>query len=151
MKSFRQKDGTDEPPGPGRNRERNFRKDNCSNQTHASTTDPNARLAKRAAGKEAKLASHRAPADGNRNGPVVDARLTRAGGTAEPQAALAMLGDVPGCHRITAGADKACDAASFVAAARELSVTPHVAQNRNRRGGSAMPSMAAPPATTVTK
>ena len=74
----------------------------------------------------------------NRNGLVVDARLTRASGTAEPQAALAMLGDVPGCHRITAGADKAYDIAGFVAAARELSVTPHVAQNLNRRGGSAI-------------
>jgi hypothetical protein len=74
----------------------------------------------------------------NRNGLVVDARLTCANGTAEPQAALAMLGDVPGCHRITAGADKAYDTAGFVAAARALSVSPHVAQNLNRRGGSAI-------------
>ena len=56
MKSFRRKDGTDEPPGPGRNSERNFHKDKRSNQTHASTTDPDARLAKKAAGQEAKLA-----------------------------------------------------------------------------------------------
>jgi transposase len=138
MKSFRRKDGTDEPPRPGRNGERNFHKDKRSNQTHASTTDPDARLAKKATGKEAKLAYTGHLLMENRNGPVVDARLTRARGTAEPQAALAMLGDVSGCHRITVGADKAYDTAGFVAAARELNATPHVAQNLNRRGGSAI-------------
>jgi len=138
MKSFRRKDGTDEPPRPGRNGERNFHKDKRSNQTHASTTDPDARLAKKATGKEAKLAYTGHLLMENRNGLVVDARLTRARGTAEPQAALAMLGDVSGCHRITVGADKAYDTAGFVAAARELNATPHVAQNLNRRGGSAI-------------
>jgi transposase len=138
MKSFRRKDGTDEPPGPGRNSERDFRTDKRSNETHASTTDPDARLAKKSAGKEAKLAYTGHLLMENRHGLVVDARLTRASGTAEPEAALAMLGDVPGRHRITAGADKAYDTAGFVAAARALNVTPHVAQNVNRPGGSAI-------------
>jgi transposase len=138
MKSFRRKDGTDEPPGPGRNGERDFHKDKRSNQTHASTTDPDARLAKKSAGKEAKLAYTGHLLMENRSGLVVDARLTQASGTAEPEAALAMLSDVPGRHRITAGADKAYDTAGFVAAAREMNVTPHVAQNVNRQGGSAI-------------
>ena len=64
MKSFRRKDGNDEPPAPGRNGERNFHKDKRSNETHASTTDPDARLARKSNGEGAKLALHRALADG---------------------------------------------------------------------------------------
>ena len=106
MKSFRRKDGADQPPGPGRNGERDFHHDKRSNATHASTTDPEARLAKKSAGKEAKLAYTGHLLMENRNGLVVDARVTQASGTAEPTAALAMLGDLPEGQRITLGADK---------------------------------------------
>ena len=136
MKSFRRKDGSDEPPSAGRNSERNFHRDKRSNATHASTTDPDARLARKSNGQEAKLAFTGHLLMENRNGLVVDARLTHATGRAEPQAALAMLGDVPGAARTTVGADKAYDIAAFVAAARELKVTPHVAQNINAHRGS---------------
>ena len=95
MKSFRRKDGIDEPPGPGRNGERNFRKEKRSNETHASTTDPDARLARKSDGQEAKLAFTGHLLMENRNGLVVDARLTQATGTAEPEAALAMLAELP--------------------------------------------------------
>jgi transposase len=136
MKSFRRKDGADEPPGPGRNGNRNFRNEKRSNETHASTTDPDARLARKATGKEAKLAFHGHLLMENRNGLVVDARLTQATGTAEPEAALAMLSEVPGTHRITVGADKAYDTAGFVAQVRGLNATPHVAQNITEQRGS---------------
>jgi transposase len=136
MKSFRRKDGADEPPGRGRNGERNFRNEKRSNATHASTTDPDARLARKATGKEAKLAFHGHLLMENRNGLVVDARLTLATGTAEPEAALAMLSEMPGAHRITVGADKAYDTAALVAQLRELNATPHVAQNISEQRGS---------------
>lgn len=90
MKSFRRKDGSDEPPAPGRNGERNFRKDQRSNETHASTTDPDARLARKSNGQEAKLAYTGHLLMENRHGLIVDARLTHATGTAEPEAALAI-------------------------------------------------------------
>ena len=89
MKSFRRKDGSDEPPSAGRNSERNFHRDKRSNATHASTTDPDARLARKSNGQEAKLAFTGHLLMENRNG-LVDARLTHATGRAEPQAALAM-------------------------------------------------------------
>ena len=136
MKSFRRKDGTDEPPGPGRNGERNFRKDKRSNETHASATDPDARLARKSGGQEAKLAFTGHLLMENRNGLVVDARLTYATGTAEPEAALAMLEALPGGGHKTVGADKNYDTAKFVASSRVLGVTPHVAQNITAHRGS---------------
>lgn len=136
MKSFRPKDGTGKPPAPGRNGERDFHKEKRRNQTHASTTDPDAMLARKGPGKEAKLSFHGHLLMENRNGLVVDARLTKATGTAEPQAALGMLGEVPGRQRITIGADKAYDTAQFVAEARALNVTPHVTQNITEHRGS---------------
>jgi transposase len=136
MKSFRRKDGKDEPPAPGRNGERNFRGEKRSNETHASTTDPDARLAKKSNGQEAKLAYTGHLLMENRNGLIVDARLTHATGTAEPEAALDMLGDLPGAAKKTVGADKNYDTAAFVAAARDLKVTPHVAQNITTHRGS---------------
>jgi len=135
MKSFRRKDGQDEPPGPGRNGERNFRKEKRSNETHASTTDPDARLARKSDGQEAKLAYAGHLLMENRHGLIVDARLTHATGTAEPEAALAMLRALPGGHK-TVGADKAYDTADFVAQSRTVRVTPHVAQNINAQRGS---------------
>ena len=136
MKSFRRKDGTDQPPGPGRNGERDFHRDKRCNETHASTTDADARLAEKSAGKEAKLAYNGNLLMENRHGLVVDAKVVQATGTAEPEAALAMLGALPDGGRITVGADKAYDAAGFVAQARALNVTPHVAQNICARRGS---------------
>lgn len=135
MKSFRRKDGNDEPPGPGRNGTRNFRKEKRSNETHASTTDPDARLARRSDGEAAKLAYTGHLLMENRHGLVVNARLTQATGTAEPEAALAMLQALPGGHK-TVGADKNYDTAKFVAAARDIRVTPHVAQNITAYRGS---------------
>jgi transposase len=135
LKSFRRKDGDDEPPGPGRNGERNFRKEKRSNETHASTTDPEARLARKSDGQEAKLAYTGHLLMENRNGLVVDARLTQATGTAEPEAALAMLQALPGGHK-TVGTDKNYDTAKFVAEARTRRITPHVAQNITTQRGS---------------
>ena len=96
MKSLRRKDGTDEPPGPGRNGERNFRGEKRGNETHASTTDPDARLARKSQGHEAKLGFTGHLLMENGNGLLVDARLSQATGTAEPAAALEMLGALPG-------------------------------------------------------
>jgi transposase len=136
MKSFRRKDGSDEPPSPGRNGERKFHKEKQSNETHASTTDPDARLYRKSRGQEAKLSFIGHLLMENRNGLIVNARLSQANGTAEPEAALAMLGDLPDGRRVTVGADKAYDTAAFVATAREINVTPHVAQNINEYRGS---------------
>jgi len=136
MKSFRRKDGDDQPPSSGRNGERDFHKEQRTNETHASTTDPDARLYRKGRGKEAKLSYIGHLFMENRNGLVVDARLTQATGTTEPETALAMLADLPGANRVTVGADKAYDTASFVAGARGINVTPHVAQNINEHRGS---------------
>jgi hypothetical protein len=88
MKSFRRMDGNDEPPALGRNGERNFHREKCSNETHASTTDPDGRLARKSNGEGAKLAFTGHPLMENPTGLVVDACLTHATGTAEPEAAL---------------------------------------------------------------
>jgi IS5 family transposase len=133
MKSFRPKDGGGEPPAAGRNGERNFHREKRSNQTHASTSDPDARLYRKGPGQAAKLAYMGHVMMENRHGLAVDTRLTVATGTAEREAALAMAEARPGNRRITVGADKAYDAAGFVAALREHNATPHVAQNVSNR------------------
>lgn len=118
----------------GRNAERDFRGEKRSNATHASSTDRDARLFKKARGQAAKLCHMGHVLMENRNGLVVDAMLTHATGTAEREAAVAMLERMVGRHRITLGADKAYDTTNFIAALRGIKVTPHVAQNnRNRR------------------
>ena len=127
MKSFRPKDGSGEPPGPGRNGERNFRKEKRSNQTHASTTDPDARLYRKADGHPSRLCFMGHVLMENRNGLAVDATLTHATGKAERQAALTMLDRQRGNHRVTLGADKAYDVTEFVGDLRERQVTPHIA------------------------
>ena len=136
MKSFRPKDGSDEPPsdGDGRNREADFHGEKRSNDTHASTTDPEARLYRKGPGKEAKLCFMGHALMENRNGLVVDACLTPADGHAERVAALHMIephADRP--QAITLGADKAYDAEDFVNELRSMKVTPHVAQNTSGR------------------
>lgn len=134
MKSFRAKDGSDEPPGPGRNGERSFHGEKRSSETHASATDPQAQLHRKGAGKEAKLAflGH-APLE-NRNGLTVDADLTQANGVTEREAAPRMIArHAPDARRLTLGADKAYDTHDFATDLRQLNVTPHVAQNDTNR------------------
>jgi len=133
IKSFKPKDGSGEPPAAGRNSEVDFRGQPRSNETHASTTDPDARLYKKAAGQAAKLCHLGHVLMENGNGLVVAAAVTKATGTAEREAAIEMVGALEGSHRITVGGDKAYDTADFVADMRELGVTPHVAQNTNGR------------------
>jgi len=118
----------------GRNAERDFRGEKRSNQTHASTTDPDARLFKKAQGQAARLCHTGHLLMENRHGLIVDTALTHATGTAEREAAIAMLGRLKRTGRITLGADKAYDTADFIASLRAINVTPHVAQNdKNRR------------------
>ena len=100
---------------------------------HASTTDPDARLYRKGPGQPAKLAYLGHVLMENRHALGADTRLTLATGTARREAALEMVGDCPGSHRIMLGADKAYDVAGFVADLRELNVTPHVAQNTTNR------------------
>jgi transposase len=133
MKSFRPKDGSSEPPAPGRNGERDFHGEKRSNKTHASKTDPDARLYRKGPGQPAKLAYLGHVLMENRQALVVDTRLTLATGTAERDAALEMAAGRPGSHRITLGADKAYDVAGFVANLRGCNVTPHVTQNTTNR------------------
>jgi transposase len=130
MKSFRAKDGSDDPPGPGRNGERDFRREKRSNETHVSTTDPDARLFRKADGQASRLCYLGHALMEHRNALIVDATLTHATGTAEREAALAMIERTrkPG-RRVTLAGDKLFDAASFVSALRERKVTPHIAVN----------------------
>lgn len=134
MKSVKPKDGSAPPPtgGSGRNREVDFHGEKRSNETHASTTDPDARLYRKGKGKEAKLCFMGHGLMENRHGLLVDACLTEAGGHAERVAALHMIeprADRP--HAITLGADKAYDTQNFVNELRSMRVTPHVAQSIN--------------------
>jgi transposase len=130
LKSFKPKAGApvDPPDDPG-NPSVNFRGEKRTNATHASTTDPDARLYKKAKGQEAKLGYLGHVLMENRHGLIVDTRLTLATGTAEREAALAMVAALPGTGPRTVGADKAYDTRDFVAALREVHVTPHVAQH----------------------
>jgi transposase len=127
MKSFRPKDGSGEPPSPGRNGERDFHNEKRSNDTHASTTDPDARLYRKAAGRESRLCFMGHVLMENRNGLAVGAALTQATGTAEREATLAMLDRRKLRRRITLGADKAYDVTAFVGELRARQVTPHIA------------------------
>jgi transposase len=136
VKSFRPKTEApaDRPPpdDPG-NPTVNFHGERRTNATHQSTTDPEARLYKKGQGAEAKLSYLGHVTMENRNGLVVEARLTPATGTAERDAALEMAAEIPGRHRVTLGGDKGYDTRGFVAGLRALGVTPHVAQNTSGR------------------
>ncbi|WP_245331283.1 IS5 family transposase [Mesorhizobium sophorae] len=139
IKSFKPKDGPDEPPsgGGGRNEEADFHGQKRSNETHASTTDPDARLYRKGKGKEAKLSFMGHGLMENRHGLLVDACLTPADGHAERVAALHMIephADRP--RAITLGGDKGYDAQDFINELRSMKVTPHVAQNTNGRRSS---------------
>jgi transposase len=134
-KSFRAKDGSDEPPpgGSGRNAEANWRGRRRSNETHASTTDPDARLYRKGKSHPAIMAYQGHALMENRSGLVVGAVVTHADGFGERKAALAMLQRLPGAGRKSLGADKAYDTREFVAACRERGVTPHLARNESNR------------------
>ncbi len=141
LKSFRKKDEKprDRPPpdDPG-NPTVDFHKEKRSNATHESTTDPDAKLAKKG-GKEAKLSYSQHALMENRNGLLVDLRIAEANGTAERDLALEMVGDrLPGTKRITVGGDKGYDTKDFVEECGWRNVTPHVAQNITEHRGSAI-------------
>jgi transposase len=129
QKSFQRTQGKPTPPpdDPG-NPSVNFRGERRCNATHQSTTDPQARLYKKAAGREAKLCYLGHLLMENRNGLVVNTRLTEADGYAERRAAVAMVEDIPGFSRVTLGGDKGYDAKEFVRELRDHQVTPHLAQ-----------------------
>jgi transposase len=135
QKSFqpKKKDGAGKPPTAGSNPDINWHRQKRSNQTHQSQTDPEARLYKKSRGSEAKLGYLGHVITENRNGLVVDVRLTQATGTAERDAAAEMLTYKPESKRITLGADRGYDTKGYVAALRNLQVTAHVAQNTSGR------------------
>jgi transposase len=130
LKSIHPKDSGEPPKQGDRNPDVDFRGEPRTNDTHQSSTDPEARLARKGAGKEAKLCFAGHVLMDNRTGLVVDVTVTRATGTAERDTALDMIEKVPGSRRITVGADKGYDTRDFVTACREMNVTPHVARRR---------------------
>ena len=134
LKSFKKMGGEQEPPpdDPG-NPTVDFHGEKRSNRTHESTTDADALLAKKSAGKEAKLSYSGHVLMENRNGLVTEVEVLQAHGTAERDAALVMMETIPGDQPVTVGADKGYDTKDFVAEARNLGVTPHVAQNNKGR------------------
>jgi transposase len=141
LKSFQPKEQNASPPpdDPG-NPSVDFHGQKRSNDTHESKTDPDAKLARKGPGKEAKLSYSGNLQVENRHGLIVNAEVLEANGRAERDAALAMLEQVPGGGRITVAGDKGFDTADFVAECRHMNVTPHVAQNTTRPGGSAIDS-----------
>ena len=133
-KSFVPKDSPPPPSsGPRANPEVDFKGERRTNDTHQSKTDPDAKLYKKSE-KVAAIPCYMGHVlTENRHGLIVDERLTEASGTAEREAALEMLEDLPGERRKTVGADKAYDIAPFVEGCRDINVTPHVAQNTTNR------------------
>jgi len=133
QKSFKPKDG-DKGPGPqGRNPDVDFRGKPRKNDTHESTTDPDARLYRKASGQEAKLSYLGHVVMENRHGLVVGCEVTHANGYGEREAGRELMGRIERKPNVTLGADRAYDTEDFVASMRELSVTPHVAQNTSKR------------------
>ena len=139
VKSYQRRDAknTVPPDDPG-NATVNFHGEKRSNQTHQSKTDPDAKMARKGKGKEAKLSYNGNLLVENRNGLIVNTEVFEANGTAERDAALVMLEQIPGTRQVTVGGDKGYDTADFVAECRNMKVTPQVAQNLERPGGSAI-------------
>ena len=138
-KSFKPKDTPPTPPTDPKNPTVNFHGQTRRNDTHQSTTDPDARLYKKAQGREAKLGYLGHLLTENRHGFIIDTAVTDASGTAERDAAIALLGELPlTTRRLTVGADKAYDVRAWVAAVRRMVITPHVVQNAFGSGGSAI-------------
>ena len=138
VKSFQPKEKKTPPPDDGGNPTVNFHGEKRSNDTHESKTDPESQLARKGPGKEAKLSYSGNLLVENGNGLIVDAEVFQANGTAERDAALVMMEKLPGTKAVTVGGDKGFDTRGFVAECRNLRVTPHVAQNHARAGGSAI-------------
>ena len=137
QKSFRPRD-QDPPDASGGNPTVNFHGERRRNATHQSTTDPDARLYKKAVGREARLGYVGHVLMEHRSGLVVNAMVTPADGYGERDAALVMVAAVPGRHRITVAGDKAFDTHTEVAELRRMGATPHLAPNAERPGGSAI-------------
>jgi Transposase domain (DUF772) len=131
QKSFRRKDGRGNPPEAGGDVD--FHGEKRKNETHASTTDPDARLFKKSKGSEAKLSYLGHVLMENRNGLLVQTFLTEANGRAEREAAMLMAEAIPGGKRVTLGGDKNYDTQEFVRELRGMNITPHVAQNDTNR------------------
>src|SRR5712692_10012571 len=130
-KSFRPKDGTGKPPGAGGDVD--FRGEKRKNQTHESTTDPDARLFTKSSGSQAKLSYMGHVLMENRNGLLVQTFLTEASGRAERDAAMLMVEAIPAGKRVTLGGDKNYDTQEFIRELRGMNITPHVAQNTTKR------------------
>jgi IS5 family transposase len=130
VKSFQRKDAKNAiPPDDPGNATVDFHGEKWSNATHASKTDPDAKMARKGKGKEAKLSYNGNLLVENRHGLIVNSEVFEANGTAERDAALVMLEQIPGTKQVTLEGDKAYDTEDFVAECRNLKVTPHVAQN----------------------
>jgi transposase len=138
QKSFQRTDRPAPPPDDPGNPTVNFHGETRSNETHQSTTDPDARWARKSGGHESKLAYCGNVLIENRNGIVVDTELRQCSGLAERHAAMIMAERVEGVERITLAADKGYDTKDFVKEMRGMNVTPHVSQNTKRQGGSAI-------------
>jgi transposase len=142
LKSFRkkgEKPGDRPPPDDPGNPSVDFHGEKRTNATHESTTDPEAKLAKKSTGTAAKLSYSQHALIENRNGLLVDIRIAEANGTAECEQALDMLDEsLPGAKQITVGGDKGFDTKAFIAECRTRNVTPHVAQNITKHRGSAI-------------
>jgi transposase len=139
LKSFRSREKKDTaPPDDPGNPTVNFHGEERANDTHESATDPDALLARKGGGKEAKLSYNGNLLVENRHGLILHTEVCQANGTAERDAALVMLEQIPGTKRVTVAGDKGYDTRGFVAECRHLNVTPHVAQNHKRNGGSAI-------------
>jgi hypothetical protein len=136
QKSFKPKGEVPPPPDDPGNPTVNFRGERRSNATHASTTDPEACLARKGEGQPAILAYRGHVLMENRHGLVVQAAVTQAVGPTEPETALALATTLPGEQQVTLGADKAYDTGPFVAGCRDRHITPHVAQNITAHRGS---------------
>jgi len=139
VKSYQRKDAkNDVPPDDPGNAMVDFHGEKRSNQTHASKTDPDAKMARKGKGKEAKLSYNGNLLVQNRHGLIVNSEVFEANGTAEGDAPLVILEQILGSKQVTVGGDKGYDTADFVAECRNLRVTPHLVQNLERHGGSAI-------------
>jgi len=133
QKSFRPRDEDPPPPSGGANPSVDFHGERRTNDTHRSTTDPDARLYKKARGREARLGYLGHVLMEHRSGLIVQAAVTPADGYGERDAALVMIDKLPGRHRVTVAADKGYDVRDFVGELRRMRVTPHIAQHAIRR------------------
>jgi transposase len=136
QKSFRPKD--EDSSAAGTPREADFHGERRTNDTHQSSTDPDCRLYKKSKGSEAKLSYLGHVLMENRNGLLLRTMVTQADGTAEREAALRMAKTMRTTQRVTLGGDKNFDTRDFVSRLRQMKITPHVAQNEKRLGGSAI-------------